>query len=89
MYRVTDVPVSKDGAVVRESQIYHLEAQEFSVLRVHYEFAIELGGSLASLANTFSSALMTANDCLYRHVQGIYGVCEIYFINFHYVFSYA
>ena len=46
LYRVHDIPVSQDGAVIRESQIYHFEAQDFSVQRVHYEFAIELGGSL-------------------------------------------
>ena len=66
-----DAPVSKDGAVIRERQIYHLESQEFSVLRIHYEYAIELGGSLASLANTFSSALLTASECLFKHAQGM------------------
>ena len=70
LHRVCDLPVFLDGAVIRESTLSQLESEDFSNKRFHYEFAIELGGSLNSSAVKYSPALMTGRDCMFRHTKG-------------------
>lgn len=71
MQRVGDQPVSRDGAVIRESTISHLESQEFDCRRMHYEFSAELSGSTMAVLNKFSPSFSTGKDCFFRHVRGM------------------
>ena len=70
MRRACDQPVSRDGAVIRESVISHLESKDFCFKRMHYEFSAELGGSTTAVLTKFSPSFSTGKDCFYRHVRG-------------------
>lgn len=70
MQRVSDLPVSLDGSVVRESTISHLESKDFVFKRLHFEFSIELTGSTASVLTKFLPSLALGSDCFFRHVRG-------------------
>ena len=65
-----DIPVAIDGAVIRETTLSQLESTAFSFRRVHLEYAIELTGSLSSLSNTYSAALLTGSETFFKLVKG-------------------
>lgn len=70
LQRVSELPVSLDGSVIRESTISHLESKDFVCKRMHYEFSAELAGSTTSVLNKFMPALALGGDCFFRHVRG-------------------
>ena len=65
-----DQPVSRDGAVIRESTISHLESRDFFFQRLHLEFTCELAGSISSVLTKLSPSFSTGKDCFYRHSRG-------------------
>ena len=69
--RACDQPVSRDGAVIRESVVSHLESKDFCFKRLHYEFSVELCGSTKAVLTKFSPSFSTGKDCFYRHVRGM------------------
>ena len=71
LQRAYEKPVSRDGAVIRETTISHLESKDFQFRRLHLEFAAELDGSTASVLTKFSPSFATGKDCFFRHVRGM------------------
>ena len=70
MHRVCDVPIALDGAVIRDTTLSQLESTAFSFRRVHFEYAIEMTGSVSSLSNTYSAALLTGSETFFKHAKG-------------------
>ena len=65
-----DQKISRDGAVIRESVISHLESKDFHFRRLHLEFSAELQGSTEAVLTKYSPSFSTGNDCLFRHYRG-------------------